>query len=232
MAAVRIVVTVLDPESGLPVMGLTPFDFLAPSPVLNVARADAPLAVLVVLDNSASGEGLRRIAGDIVARLGAQDQVALAPFQGKAMAFTGDRAAVERALASVPFGGDPRLLDSVLNALEIGYPTGEFRKVVVLLTAGIEGPNRATEGAVIQAAREKGIAIYPVYLHGSGRWSFPGLARQTGGAAFWLREVRSAEAIVDAIRHPYLLTLQRGGGPVKLKGREKTFVSSLPFANE
>ena len=130
------------------------------------------------------------------------------------------------------FDGDPRLWDSVFAALDTGFPTGGYRKVVVLLTAGIEGPNRTTESAVIQSAREKGIALYPVYLHGSGRWSFPGVARQTGGAAFWLREVRSAAAIVAAIRNPYLLTLQGGVGQIKVKGREKTFVSSLPFANE
>ena len=232
LAAVRVLVTVLDPESGLPVPGLAAADFLAPSAVLSVAAAEEPLAVLLVLDNSAAGDGLRRTAGEIVSRLTARDVVALAPFQGGATAFTGDRVAVGRTLGEVRFGGDPRLLDSLLAAMGTVFPVGGYRNVVVLLTAGIEGPNRATESAVVQAAREKGIALYPVYLHGSGRWSFPGMAKQTGGAAFWLREVRSAEAIVAAIRNPYVLTLQGGGGPIKVKGREKTFVSSLPIANE
>ncbi len=232
LAAVRVLVTVLDPESGLPISGLGAADFLAPSPVMAVAAAEEPLAVLLVLDNSAAGDGLRRTAGEIVARLTSRDVVALAPFQGGATAFTGDRAAVGKALGELRFGGDPRLLDSLLTALDTGFPAGGYRKVVVLLTAGVEGPNRATESGVIHAARERGIALYPVYLHGSGRWSFPGMAKQTGGAAFWLREVRSAEAIVTAIRNPYLLTLQGGVGPIKVNGREKTFVSSLPLANE
>lgn len=232
LAAVRVLVTVLDPETGLPVPGLGAADFVAPSAVVSVAAAEEPVAVLLVLDNSSAGDGLRRTAGEIVARLTARDVVALAPFQGGATAFSGDGAAVGRAVGEVRFGGDPRLWDSVLGALDTGFPAGGYRKVVVLLTAGIEGPNRATESAVVLAAREKGIALYPVYLHGSGRWSFPGIAKQTGGAAFWLREVRSAEAIVAAIRNPYVLTLQGGAGPIKVKGREKTFVSSLPFANE
>ena len=232
LAAVRVLVTVLDPESGLPVPGLGAADFVAPSAVVSVRAAEEPLAVLLVLDNSAAGDGLRRTAGEIVARLTERDVVALALFQGGATAFSGDRGPVGRALGAVRFDVDPRLWDSVFAALDTGFPTGGYRKVVVLLTAGIEGPNRTTESAVIQSAREKGIALYPVYLHGSGRWSFPGVARQTGGAAFWLREVRSAAAIVAAIRNPYLLTLQGGVGQIKVKGREKTFVSSLPFANE
>lgn len=232
LAAVRVLVTVLDPQSGLPVPGLVAEDFLAPSAVVSVAPAEDPLAVLLVLDNSAAGDGLRRTAGELITRLGAGDMVALAPFRGGATAFTGDRAVVTGSLGGVSFGGDPRMWDSLLTALETGFPAGGYRKVLVLLTAGIEGPNRASESAVVQAAREKGVAVYPVYLHGSGRWSFPGMAKQTGGAAFWLREVRSVEAIVAAIRNPYVLTLQGGAGAIKVKGREKTFVSSLPLANK
>ena len=69
LAAVRVLVTVLDPESGLPVPGLAAADFVAPSAVVSVAAAEEPLAVLLVLDNSAAGDGLRRTAGEIVARL-------------------------------------------------------------------------------------------------------------------------------------------------------------------
>jgi hypothetical protein len=99
--------------------------------------------------------------------------------------------------------------------------------VIVLLTAGIEGPSRALESTVVQAAVRNGIAVYPVYEHGSGRWSFPGMAKQTGGAAFWMREVRAVEPMMDVIRSPYLVTLS-GAGALKVKGREKTFVSALP----
>ena len=232
LAAVRVLVTVLDPASGLPGPGLAAADFLAPSEVGSVVPAEDPLAVLLVLDNSAAGDGLRRTAGELIARLRAEDTLALAPFQGGTTAFTGDRTAVKGALGEVRFGGDPRMWDSLMTALETGFPAGRHRKVLVLITAGIEGPNRASESAVVHAAREKGVAIYPVYLHGSGRWTFPGMAKQTGGAAFWLREVRSVEAILAAIRNPYVLTLQGGSGTIKVKGRDKSFVSSLPLANK
>jgi hypothetical protein len=145
--------------------------------------------------------------------------------------FTTDRDSLSKALHGVAFGGDPRLLDSLSAALAVPFPGPEYRKVIVLLTAGIEGPSRALENAVVQAAVQKRIALYPVYEHGSGRWSFPGIAKQTGGAAFWLREVHAVDAIMQTIRSPYLVTLS-AAGPVKVKGREKTFVSTLPLATQ
>lgn len=227
-----VLVTVLDLLTGLPVPGLTAADFQAPTPVVSVAVADAPLAVLLVMDDSAAGDGVRRVGADVLTQMGTVDRVAVTTFRGGAVAsFGGDG---RKALDAVRFQGDPRMMDALLGVLDSKFPASGYRKVVLLVTAGIEGPNRATEAMVAAKAREKGIALYPVYLHGSGRWTFPELARQTGGAAFWLREVKSAAAIVAAVRGPYLLTLQgaAAAGTIKVKGREKTFVSSLPWLNQ
>lgn len=235
LAATQVLVTVLDPLTGLRLPGLGADDFVVSGSIESVRVADRPVAVLLLVDSSAAGEVVRTTAERLIWELAAGDRMALMTFSREAAlarAFTTDKRALREALAGVSYGGDPRMLDGLATALGSGFPAGDFRRVIVLLTAGIEGPSRTPESAVIRAAREKGIAIYPVYLHGSGRWVFPEIARETGGAAFWLRETASIPGIWDTIRRPYLLTLRSAVGAVKTKGREKTFISSLPLAIE
>ena len=233
LAATQVLVTVLDPLTGLRLAGLGPGDFVVTGGVESVRVADRPVAVLFLVDSSAAGEVVRTTAERFIGEMAASDRMGLMTFGRSASlvkAFTTDKGALRQALAGVSYGGDPRMLDGLASGLGASFPAGDFRKVIVLLTAGIEGPSRTPESAVIRAAREKGIAIYPVYLHGSGRWVFPDIARETGGAPFWLREAGSVTGIWDTIRRPYLLTLHRAGGMIKTNSREKTFVSSLPLA--
>jgi len=120
-------------------------------------------------------------------------------------------------------------LDQRSVAIETAFPAGRYRRVVILLTAGVEGPSRAGPSDVILAAIRKGIAIYPLYLHGSGQWIFRNIAKDSGGAMFWLRETKDPAGIYDSIRAPYLVTLGGGAVAIKAKGREKSFVSTLPW---
>jgi hypothetical protein len=232
LAATQVLVTVLDPLTGFRLPGLGTDDFVASGGIDSVRVADRPMAVLLLVDSSVTGEVVRTTAERLIGELATGDQMALMTFSRNTSFtkdFTADRAALREALAGVSYGGDPRMLDGLAEGLGCTFPVGPLRKVVVLLTAGIEGPSRTLESTVIRAAREKGIAIYPVYLHGSGRWVFPEIARATGGASFWLREAGNVTGIWETIRQPYLLKLHNAGGTIKTKGREKTFVSSLPL---
>ena len=58
---------------------------------------------------------------------------------------------------------------------------------------------------------------------------FRNIAKDSGGAMFWLREAKDSAAIYDSIRAPYLVKLGGGAVAVKVKGREKSFVSTLPW---
>ncbi len=233
LAAVQFLVTVTDPGSGRPVTGLRIDDFAAASEVVSVEDSRLPLSVLLVLDTSVAGAVVRKAAEGWATGLGAGDQLALFGYQDAPVLiqpFRSDRRALKEALGKVSFAGDPRLWDTLAAALEQPFPAGRARKVVVLLTAGIEGANRATASDAIHRAREKGIAVYPVYLHGSGQWSFAALAAQTGGAMFWLRAL-TAQEVWRGIQAPYLVTLAHpaGASTLKVKGREKTLVSALPW---
>ncbi|MBI2686440.1 MAG: VWA domain-containing protein [Acidobacteria bacterium] len=234
LTAIRVLVTVLDPSTGLAIEQLRAEDFHAPVPVESVNTASDPLAVLVLLDASAAGDAQRTMAKELIGQFTGRDRVALMTFQRQAVLaqpFSENLPPVLNKLEGVVYDGDPRMMDALASAVAAPFPAGMKRKVILLLTAGIEGPSRTTEAQLVHSAREKGIAVYPVYLHGSGRWSFPGLAKQTGGAAFWVKEVRSAVEIMRIIRSPYVVTLRgpAAAGAIKVNGREKVFVSALPY---
>lgn len=224
LAAAQILVTVLNPETGMRLSGLGVEDFSAPSGVEAVSTAHRPVAALLLVDTSVAGEVVRKTAERLVATLGEGDQLAIQMTNRTATAFSS-----APALESLRYDGDPRIFDGLSAALDVPFPDAGYRKVIVLLTAGIEGPSRTPESAVIQKARGRRIAIYPIYLHGSGRWVFDGMARETGGAPFWLLGGVNVEGIWDTIRRPYQLTLKGAAGAIKAKGREKTFVSTLPL---
>ena len=234
-AAVHFLVTVLDPATGRPVPDLTPADFDAPARVESVRPANLPADVLLVLDTSAPGEVIRRHAGAFIAQLGPSDRMAIAGFHNRRplllTPFTTDKAVLARALRDAPFTGEPALWDSLAAALSHPFPAGPRQRVVLLLTAGIEGVNQASPAAVVDLARDRHAAIFPVFLHGSGRYAFAPLARDTGGALFWLRDHPDPAAVWTALRSPWLVTLAAPAPAesIKAKGKEKTFVSALPF---
>jgi hypothetical protein len=234
-AAVQFLVTVLDPSTGRPVPNVTPADLDAPAPIESVRPANLPADVLLLLDTSVPGGVLRRQAEAFLDQLGPADRMAVAGFHDRrpvALApFTADKSVLARALRDAPYAGDPALWDSLAAALSQPFPNGPRQRVVLLLTAGIEGANQATPAAVADLARDRRAALFPVFLHGSGRYSFAPLARETGGVSFWLREHPDPAAIWAAIRSPWLVTLA-GPAPaasIKAKGREKTIVSALPY---
>lgn len=234
-AAVQFLVTVLDPATGRPAANLTLADLDAPAPIESVRPANLPADVLLLLDTSVPGELLRRQAEAFLAELGPTDRMAITGLRGRRPAllapFTADKAALARALRDAPYAGDPALWDSLAAALSHPFPAGPRQRVVLLLTAGIEGANHATPAAVVDLARDRRAALFPVFLHGSGRYTFGPLARDTGGVSFWLREHPDPAAIWAAIRSPWLVTLAAPApaASIKAKGREKTIVSALPY---
>lgn len=232
LAATGVLVTVLDPATGLMVRGLGPGDFTSPRPVESVRAADIPLAAILLVDASAVGSVVQVAAAGIAGQMRPGDRMAVMTYAGQralVQPFTDDAAAVRKAVDATNFAGDPRTMDALAEAIETPFPVGRFRCVIILLTAGIEGPSRTGQGEVIMAAIRKGIALYPLYLHGSGQWIFRNVAKDTGGAIFWLREAKDPAGIYDSIRAPYLVTLGGGAVAIKAKGREKSFVSTLPW---
>jgi Mg-chelatase subunit ChlD len=154
--------------------------------------------------------------------------------------FTSSRDLLLRAVSEVKFGNAPRILDALYAAIDGGFRSSIFRRVVILLTAGVEGPSRTPERDVLRLARRNGVSIYPVYAVAKEKSMLERLARQTGGATVSLAEKGSrsqaspAARVFEVMRASYTLTLSGNltlgdRFKIEVKRPEKVFVSGLPL---
>ncbi len=243
----KLFVTVIEQRSGKPVTDLKAADFTVlddrhPRSVLSAEYTSVPIDVMLLLDTSLVGEMVRPVAADLVAQLQEKEEMAVVSFHSSAdliQDFTSARALLLRAIDGVKYGNSPRLLDALYAAADTGFRGSSFRRVILLLTTGVEGPSRVTEREVLRLARRNGISIFPVYVVGYGKSLFESLARQTGGAAFNLRDMQRersgapAEQIFQVLRNHYTLTVAGRlalGERVKveLKKERRLLVSALP----
>ncbi len=250
-ASTRIVVTVVEPKSGKPVLGLQADDFSvledkSPKRVEKAEFVTPAVDVMLLLDTSLAGPAVAPLAANLIAQLGPKEQMALVAFHSSAdliQDFTSSRELLSRALGGVKFGNTPHVLDAVYAAIDSGFGNSGFRRAIVLLTAGIEGDSRVRERDVVGLARRNGVSIFPVYVAGRERAMFELLARQTGGASFNMRDMQKASgkeaaaqpgpAIFEVLRAHYLLTVPGNLSlgekiRVEVKRTDKLFVSALP----
>lgn len=234
-AATRLLVTVLEARSGRPVVDLKANEFRVVDegtvrPVESAEIASGLLDVMMLLDSSLVGAMVRPVAENLIEQLQGKDQMAIVSFHSSAdliQDFTSSKELLRRALLRVKYGNVPNVLDALYAAIEDGFQESAFRRVLVLLTAGLEGSSRVSEREVLRLARRRNVSIYPVYVLGSGRSLFENLARQTAGACFVLRDLKRAGStpgarIFDVIRSPYVLTLS---GALSLGERVKVEIT-------
>ncbi|MEZ5399000.1 MAG: VWA domain-containing protein [Bryobacteraceae bacterium] len=219
-ASTRVLVTVIDPKSGLAVTNLTAADFTAidagaPRPIEDVEFGSEPIDVLLLLDSSLLGQAVQATAADLIQQLHEKEQMALVTFDSSASLvqdFTSSKNTLLARLSDVKYGNDPHALDGLYASIDGGFGNAVFRKVVLLLTAGFEGSSRVKDQTVIRLARKKGIAVYPLYLSGRERGMFEKVARETGGAAMHMRNFEKAKEkpaarVFEIMRGRYVITL-------------------------
>ena len=247
-ASTKMLVTVVEPKSGRPVTGLTAEDFTVlddktPRQVESSEFTNAILDVVLLLDTSLVGPMVQPMADNIIAQLQPKEQMAVVSFHSSAdliQDFTSSKEILQRAIAKVKYGNEPHVLDALYATVDGGFQASTFRRVILLLTAGLEGSSRVRESEVIKLARRNGVSIFVVYVVGYERYMFEMLARQTGGASFRVRDMRKASGeqpgprIFDVLRSYYTLTLAGNlsiGEKLKIevKGPEKLFASALPL---
>ncbi len=247
-AATRLLVTVFDQKSGKPVAGLSLRDFTVlddnrPRPVESVEPFAGLLDVLLLVDASQVGGALQPAAESLVSQLQPKEQMAIVAFHSAAdlvQDFTSSPQLLLRAIGSLKYGNSPRILDGLYAAIDGGFQGSAFRRVVVLLTAGVEGPSKVTEREVLRLARRNGVSIYPIFVADQERLTFERLAQQTGGVYYSLRGIQRARGpqtaprVLDVARSCYTLTLEGNlllGDRVRIEIRrpEKLFISGLPL---
>ena len=88
------------------------------------------------------------------------------------------------------YGNNPRVLDALYAAIDGGFTSSAGRRVIVILSAGVEGFSRVTEAEVLRLARRRGVSIFPVYVIGVERGMFRRLSDNSGGAVFGVRKLK------------------------------------------
>jgi VWFA-related protein len=246
--ATKVLVTVVEQRSGKPITGLTAKDFnllddRTARPVQDVEFTKGTLDIMLLLDTSLVGGMVQPVAEDIVAQIEPTEQMAVVSFHSSAdliQDFTSSKELLLRSLSTVKYGNAPRVLDALYAAIDGGFRGSGFRRIILLLTTGFEGPSRTSERDVIRLARRNGVSVFPIYITGGAKSLFENLARQTGGASFNLRDLRRAgikqpgPRIFEVARGHYTLTVSGNlslGDRVKVevKTSERTFVSALPL---
>jgi VWFA-related protein len=246
LPATRVLVTVVEQKSGKPVSDLkagdfTVFDDRSPRRVEAAEFSGGLIDVVLLIDTSLLGPTVQPVAQNLIGQLREKEQMAVVAFDSTATLiqdFTSSRELLARAAAGVKFGNAPRVLDALYAVLDGGFQGSSFRRVILLLTAGFEGPSRIEEREVFRLARRNQASIFPVYMGGGARSLFESLARQTGGASFNLREMKRASAdapgarIFEVLRAHYTLTLSGNLAlsermKIDVKRPEKVFVSAL-----
>jgi VWFA-related protein len=249
LSSTRIIVSAIERKSGAPVTGLTAADFVVlddrtPRRVESAEFTKATLDIMLLLDTSLAGPMVQPVVENVIAQLEPKEQMAIVSFHSSAdliQDFTSSRELLMRALAKVKYGNEPRVLDAVYAAVDGGFQNSSFRRVVLLLSSGVEGYSRVRDREVIRLARRNGVSIFPVFVLGYDRSMFEALARQTGGASFNLRDMKRSlgseppgPRIFEVLRNHYVLTVAGNLSlgeklKVEVKDRDKLFISALPL---
>jgi VWFA-related protein len=243
--ATKVLVTVVEPKSGAPVTGLQAQDFTVlddktPRRVEAAEFTHDTLDIMLLLDTSLAGGMVQPLAESFVAQLESKEQMAVVAYHSSAdliQDFTSSRELIMRSISQVKYGNQPHLLDALFAAIDGGFQNSVFRRVILLLTSGLEGNSRTNEREVIRLARRNQVSIYPVYVVGSERSLLEQLARETGGASFNFRDVKKTTAepgprVFEVLRSHYTLTVSGNLGfgdklKVEVKRPDKPQASAL-----
>lgn len=244
-AETRLLVSVTGQKTAGVVSGLAASDFTitdggSARRVLAAKFQTLPVDCMLLVDSSAPGQQVQKMAADLIGQMRDKEQMALATFDSSAelaQDFTSSQPTLLRALGAVRYGNSPHVLDGLFAAIDGGFEHAVLRKVVLLVTTGVEGRSRVSEREVIRVAARNGVSIYPLYLARYERGMFETLARNTGGVPMSIGELsRSAKnpalQVFDAIRSHYELTISGNLAPtekmkIEVNRPDKVFVSWL-----
>ena len=219
-------------DRGRVITGLTANDFElldngVPQQVMDVSYGKLPIDVTVALDVSLSVTGslldrLRTAMVQLMSDLGKEDRLRLLFFNtrvSRAVDFTTDVAAVERAIRDARAGGSTTLLDAMSVALT-SASAPDRRQLVMFFTDGSDSSSTTTPEAltiVAQRSRATLSVVIPIPTVG-GTFSSAAqaratpldpIARETGGAIVWISGnadlTRTFRRLLDEFRTTYVL---------------------------
>ena len=234
----KMLVTVFDEKTGESIRDLSPQNFLVvdDKTTLRVTGADfveGLVDAMVLVDTSMVGEVVRPLAAAFVEGLGEKEQMALVSYHSSAdliQDFTSSKQMLFNALRQVRYGNQPRVLDALYAALDGGFENTAGRRVIVLLSAGIESRSRSSLAEVLGLARQRNVSIFAVYVTGADKGLFRRLALNSGGAFFGARKLKLqpkllSKLVYSVLRGHYVLELH---GVYRLGDRVEVAIQGLP----
>lgn len=192
---------------------------------------DAPLSLGLVIDNSRSIEPRKQrldaAALSFVRKSNPEDETFIVHFDDTARLdrdFTGSIPALEDALAGVKPFGQTAIYDALILALEHMENAKHLKKVILLITDGVDNSSKHTMSEAIEATKRSRVAVYTVgLLSMSGGQkaedSLIHIAEASGGHAYFPNNVDEArmymERVARDLREQYTLgyfPTNRNGG--------------------
>ncbi len=211
--------TVIDDKHRL-VTGLTRNDFQvyedgAPQQITSFRREDIPVAAGIVIDNSGSMRDKRpavnQAAINFVRSSNPQDEVFIVNFNDEYYLdqdFTGKIPLLQDALERIESRGGTALYDAVVASAEHLKKNARLdKKVLLVVTDGEDNASRESlEQAIRRLQAENGPTVYTIGLLGEekqrrARRALTEMAEQTGGVAFFPKNLGEVDAITQAVAH-------------------------------
>jgi Ca-activated chloride channel family protein len=208
-----------------------------PQPIVVFDNSIQPISVVVMLDTSASMTGVldfvRKGAEQFLMRLLPQDKGRVGAFNDKIEfndRFTSNRDVLIAALKDLDFGYPTRLHDAIDASITelLGI---DGRRVVLILTDGEDTGSRASQGKVLDRARDEDVMVYGIglqteYFNGQfkvrsappertlRRW-----AEETGGGFFRLQKTDALTSTFTRIAQELHSQYVLGFTPQTLDGK-------------
>ena len=211
--------TVLD-EHGRMVTSLDKTDFQVyedgvPQNITSFRREDVPVALGIVIDNSGSMRDKRpavnQAAINLVRASNPQDQVFVVNFNDEYYLdqdFTSQVPKLREALDKIEARGGTALYDAVVASADHLKKNARLdKKVLLVVTDGEDNASRESlEQAVRRLQEENGPTVYTIGLLGTerqrrARRALTALAEQTGGVAFFPKDLSEVDSITQEVAH-------------------------------
>lgn len=220
IAETRLLVTVVEQNTMTPVTDLKPSDLEVADgkrtrAVEKIERLEGLLDLALLVDASLVGEMVQPAAANIIDQIGEKDQMSIVAFDSSATLvqdFTSSKQLLLGSLEQIKYGNAPRILDAVYATVDGAFTNTGFRRIVILITAGLEAGSRTPEARLYRAAQRNQVTVYSLFV-GGWRGMFRELAEKTGGAALSLQDMRKrtkkgpGELVFDLIRNQYTVTI-------------------------
>ncbi len=187
-----------------------------PQQLTSFRREDIPVALGIVIDNSGSMREKRaavnQAALNLVRASNPKDEVFIVNFNDDAWLdqdFTSDIGKLKAGLEHIESRGGTALYDAVVAAADHLEKGGKLEKKVILVVT--DGEDNASRESLEQAVRklqdENGPSVYSIGILGDDREAhrakraLTALALQTGGVAFFPKDINEVDSISRAVAH-------------------------------